>query len=152
MNRIIFQMPDGNVRVCIPAHGHRPDESEDQWLDRIANLSAPLGAIRLANTEATELPSRRFRGAWRIVNGKIEVSMPLARDQRLAEIRTDRNNRLAESDGPMLRAMERGSLDVTIWKIYRQALRDMPQVIDLTIAKTSEILSSLELPWPQKPE
>ena len=69
----------------------------------------------------------------------------------MTEIRAERDRRLVASDGPMLRATERGTpADVAAWKAYRQALRDLPPTarpaVDACV--TPEVLAAYEPTWP----
>lgn len=110
-------------------------------------------ATLLGRTNQSTLPRNKvFRGAWRIKKGSVVVDMPLARDIKMKRIRNERNARLQSSDGPSLVAQERGSpVDRQRWVAYRNALRDLPQTINLEWIATPEELESFEPAWPEEP-
>ena len=72
--------------------------------------------------------TRRFRNCWRRVGaGLPTVDMPLARIQRMNEVRTTRSLQLQQSDVDLLRSQETSDLTMqTKLKEYRQKLRDLP--------------------------
>lgn len=65
---------------------------------------------------------RYFRDAWKINNGKIEIDVTKARAIKLDKLRRQRNERLAELD-----KRKYGQE----YDAERQALRDLPQTINL---------------------
>ena len=65
----------------------------------------------------------------------------LAAAKPLAELRTERNKRLTESDWIVTKSLELGEIVPDDWKAYRQALRD------ITLSYNS--LDSIT--WPDKP-
>jgi len=74
---------------------------------------------------------------WDAVNSR---AAELVTEQKMIDLRTERNKRLAETDWAQSR-------DVTLsndedWKTYRQALRDM----------TKDYKSLDDVKWPEKPE
>ena len=71
------------------------------------------------------LPAREFRQCWRYDGAQVKVDAALETVERWRRIRTERDTRLAASDGPILRANETG-MQVQAWLAYRQALRDVP--------------------------
>ena len=62
-----------------------------------------------------------------------------------AAFRFERNRRLAESDWVVARAYERGEPIPDVWIIYRQALRDLPDLL------SDEQILSGAIPWPEQP-
>lgn len=63
-----------------------------------------------------------------------------------AAFRFERNRRLAESDWIVVRAHERGEPIPEAWAAYRQALRDLPSLLN-----DEQILSGA-IPWPSMPD
>lgn len=95
-----------------------------------------------------ELPlDRSFRAAWEDTTGGVGVNMPKARVIHLDRIREAREPLLAELDAQYVRALEaddkRAIADVASKK---QALRDLPQTLDLESAKTPDELKAI---WPE---
>jgi hypothetical protein len=81
----------------------------------------------------------------------VVVDTSLARAQRMAEIRAERDRRLIEADGPTARAMEQERPDKAAWVAYKQALRDVPAVVDLSRIATPDELAAVEPEWPRRP-
>jgi hypothetical protein len=152
---IVFQAADGQIRVTHPHPKTRlAGEPEKAWLDRIAAHAKQQDeslrvCTRLPDRDAAELPTRRFRNCWRVNGQTVEVDMPLARAQRMAEIRAERNRRLEASDGLMARAYEIGAqAEIEALKAKRQTLRDIPAVIDVGTISTPEELTAFQPEWP----
>ena len=57
-----------------------------------------------------------------------------------SEVRQERDVRLAETD-VVINTLEDAGKDTTLWRRYRQALRDIPQSCDMP----------WDLTWPTKP-
>lgn len=130
---------------------------ETQDLDAVAARAQAAGdglsdATRRPNQAGDSLPDRRFRNCWRNDGaGFPRVDMPLARVQRLDEIRRERDKRLVAADGPTARAIEQNAPDEGDWKAHKQALRDVPAVVDLESVGTPEDLDTFEPSWPVAP-
>ena len=62
--------------------------------------------------------------------------------RNLAELRAERNAKLAETDWVVTMHKELGTNIPTAWKTYRQALRDI----------TKDYTSLDDVVWPEKPE
>lgn len=149
MRTRIWQEPGGTVKITtVPddasadhafatllADGHvHPDAT-------FVDAAGPAGLIP---------DSRRFRACWRLINGIVKPDVPLAKAQRLDEIRTKRNGFLDDSDKDYLRAQDQGdAVALAALKTYRQALRDLPQSI--TLPNNLTTLGNYEPPWPVKP-
>lgn len=158
--RIIFEMPDGTIRIALPIAGsqaQRASTSEQDWFDREAaklmgtnpNLA---GAIRLRDHHITELPhALRWKRAWRNDGaGSVEVNMPAARAQRMGEIRTERDKRLTATDADKNRLDDIGTAaQKTALATKRQTLRDIPQNVDLETISTPGELETFEPEWPE---
>ena len=122
--------------------------TEDEALDFIRRRDVPVDATAVQIVDKESLPKDRyFRNTWRQAAGKVFVDMNLAKEQRMKEIRTERDKRLKDSDGPFMRAMEReeGANDL---KAMRQALRDIPQNTDLSAINTPDELKAFKPEWP----
>ena len=149
-HRIVWKNTDGTIAVTIPApKGRRKDEKESDWFERVALKAQPSGSTRLPDCMAETLPKRYFRNCWRDVNGKVEIDMPLARNQKMNEIKDKRNELLNESDKEHLRLQAVGT-DEQKQKMetYRQSLRDIPQNVDLEVVTDSDSLEVFEPNWP----
>lgn len=129
-------------------------ESEEEWVARIkANTLRKNPHLKGAKElpDATLPTDRRFRNCWRCPDSeKVEVDMPLARAQRMAEIRAERDAKLHASDGPILREQEQGTkATVDALKAKRQALRDIPTTFDLEPITMPSALADFEPEWPE---
>ena len=153
--RIVYTRPDGGVSVVCPAPEYVARfTTEAEALDAIRAKDVPADAANVYVCDVAEVPaSRRFRNCWRQVGTTPpSVSMPLARAQRMAEIRAERDERLATSDGLMLAMQDRGiPAGIAALKTYRQALRDVPQAMTLDSVATPEALAEVEPVWPTVP-
>jgi len=141
-SRVIFEREF--PRICASRNVHPA---------AVTNLSQH-DAIGLLIPEPDKM-TRRFRGAWRQSGPTMPfVDMPLARTQRMNEIRAERTPRLEKSDVDLLRAQE--TADVVTQnnlKTYRQKLRDVPQVgqPNVDAITTPEALAAWEPTWPVSP-
>ena len=149
--------PSGEgVIVIHPApKARRPGEDDASFHARVfaqtlAKNPSMQGLASLALT-VEQLPSRRFRNAWRLVAGQVVEDLPTCRAIRLTEIRRDRDARLLASDGPYTRALERGE-DLTALKAYRQGLRDVPQSAGsaLDACASPSMVAAYEPSWPAR--
>ena len=169
--RIIFEMPDGSIAITVPASPLRKDETEAEYLDRIAVKARPNGATQVGIIDKDELPHadpadttvienyvldeatetvskqpaadriRAFRNSWRWNGTGIEVDSTLETAERWVRVRKIRNKLLALSDGNMARENEQGGPNQNAYKSYRQALRVVPQ----------DNADPRNIAWPQKP-
>jgi hypothetical protein len=153
--RIVWELPDGTIRVTLPARAGLPlDAVAARTRQAVPELHA---ARRLADREPGALPERRWRACWRHDGqGGVRVELPLARAQRLRELRAERDRRLAASDGAMLREQESGTpAGVEALRAYRQALRDLPAVLEQSGAlerlEDAAALAAFTPEWPADP-
>lgn len=122
--------------VRVPTGWFTREASEANIADEIRRSNIDYVSFQIAKD--SEIPTdRTFRGAWsHCPKKKIRVDMDKARDIHMSRIREARNTKLAELDkrkyGPEFDA-------------HRQKLRDLPQTLDLSKAKTPEELKTL---WP----
>ena len=111
--RIVYTLPNGKVAVVTPATEFVARFStEDEALTAVQTKSVPLDATNIVVIDVASLPlTRRFRGVWRQSGaGPPVVDMPLARLQRMDEVRAERASKLVKSDGDYLRAQEAGKI------------------------------------------
>jgi hypothetical protein len=153
--RIVLQKPDGSILVVTPAGETIDGETETEYLDRIAarTLAAVpsfAGCVRLADVALADIPGRRFRAAWRQAGGGIGVDLPSARSIVMADMRAERNRRLAETDAEKNRLDDVGtSQEKQALRVRRQALRDLPVVVAAEIAAMTADQMELHTPtWP----
>lgn len=156
--RIILQAPDSSIAVDVPVQRVVDDPAE--FAAHVSRLEA--SGFTVLNDDATgaDLPneqagqSRKFRNCWRWTGTAVATDVPLARAQLMAEMRTERNSRLEESDGKQLRANETGTeQQKTDWNTYRQSLRDLP-VSEQTAVDALASAADLEthaVTWPTEP-
>ena len=78
--------------------------------------------------------------------------MPVARGIRMVEIRSERNRRLDNSDREWARLSDIGTPEQqAAHSAYRQALRGLPQSIDLDKIDTAGKLEAFQPAWPDQP-
>ena len=63
-------------------------------------------------------------------------------------LRIERNRRLAETDWIIVKGLEQ-SVDLTEWKTYRQALRDLPATQEPKLDDQGNLIN---VDWPEVPE
>jgi hypothetical protein len=147
---IVWEREDGGVSVTHPAPNARKEgETDEQFLDRIRLKDVPDGKpFHVQRKES--LPSRRFRNAWTRTSDGIEIDTPRARGLLVAEVRAERNRRLAETDTDKSRIDEIGTpQEQKAIKDKRQKLRDLPAVVESEIATlTVEQLEAYQPAWP----
>jgi len=147
----VYERPDGGVSVVTLAEkNRRPAESDDAFFARVIPKTG-LEGLPYVDVDPATLPSRRFRDAWTLTAGKVSHDLPKARALRLAELRAGRDILLAESDGPKLRALERGAAkEIAALDAYRQALRDLPAQAEAELAAIVRVedLATYEPTWP----
>ncbi len=137
MNTVIINENNGFTAVTFVNEKKRQkDESETDFANRIAKKNIK-GDYHLC--KQNELPDFDFQEAWEIKNKKATVNMKKARKIHMQRIRKKRNEKLAELDIQQL-----ADKDV---KAEKQALRDIPQKFDLSIAKNTDELKAL---WPEE--
>lgn len=153
--RFPYRRTDGGISVIVPApKSQRKGESESAWLGRIVKRTLDNATdvdVQLPMCEASELPSRRFRNAWREVAGLIKVDIPEARNIRMVEIRSERDKKLDDADKKTARELEQQGVNYPDWVTYKQALRDVPADIDLSGLNDEQSLSDFEPNWPTPP-
>lgn len=109
----------------------------------------PLQAINPQVVDLDVIPAdRTFRNAWEHGGDKVAVNMDRARTIHLDRIREVRNAALVALDVETMKAVGKGDPEVlgTV-EAQKQALRDIPQVLDLTVAQTPDELKAI---WPEE--
>lgn len=145
--KIAYKRPDGGVSIVIAAPKDQLQKSmgpmtDAQYEEFVKEKLIPENAQNITYVSDAEIPKdKTFRNAWDIVDGKITVDLPKARQVHMAKIRYARNKKLNELDVETLKGV-----DV---QDQKQVLRDIPQTFDLTIAQTPDELKAL---WPEQLE
>lgn len=67
-----------------------------------------------------------MRNGWNYVNGAAPEAPDIATPAKWAEVRDERNERIAATDYIIMRALDQGQSVPADWAVYRQALRDVP--------------------------
>jgi hypothetical protein len=134
----IFLINDGTfpIPIFIPVPG--------MDIERIKS-KLPVGYIE---TTTDQIPqSREFRNAWKREGESVIVDMPAASEIHMNRIREVRDKKLAELDIEYMRADEvnDGQLKAQLAS-QKQALRDLPETFNLSVATTPEELSAM---WPE---
>lgn len=126
MAKVLAYEDAEGVKVVIPVP--QPGMTEARALELAA---LPILGRAPVVLEAASLPQvRDYRGAWSLTDGQVVEDLTKARAVALARCRAQRNAKLVESDGLLLRAQEAGTAqDVAQLKARRQALRDLPAAV-----------------------
>ena len=94
--------------------------------------------IKLPSYEGPEI-------SWNKIQAKIAE---LAAAEPIRILRLERNRRLAETDWIIVKGLEQ-SVNLTEWKTYRQALRDLPATVEPELDDDGNLTN---VTWPEKPE
>jgi len=139
--RIAYKNSDGGVSIVIPT----PEFCKNNANSMAELLASSIheGAI-FEELKVDDIPTDRyFRNAWRL-NGGIHTDMDCARGIHLDCLRKVRNEKLEELDVTFQRALE--SKDVAAQDSIaakKQALRDMPNSVDLSALSEQELKNYL---------
>ena len=99
--------------------------------------------------------NRRFRRCWRRVGAGLPVvDMPLARTQRMNEVRVARQPRLDKCDDDIKKAEDKEDIaQLRNLRVYRQKLRDLPatEKPNVDAITKPEVLAAWEPTWPVSP-
>jgi len=153
MKRCIYEI-DGRVVQLIPAYQDStrpPGMTDDEYLAEAISRTVPPGARRRIIDGEDAPADRTYREAWRLSDSAasgVTVDMPHARAIHLDRIRVARDADLRRLDVQYLRAIE---ADDTAAQqriaAAKQALRDIPQTLDLDGYATPEALGAA---WPKE--
>lgn len=144
--RIVYTRPDGGISVVIP--------TGEVSLDTVLALDVPADATNVEVTDVTSVPNdRTFRDEWVYKGdadcwqaGAVGISKTKARSKHMDRIRAIRDRELAKLDVEYQRADEQANASKkSEVATKKQALRDIPQSFDLTVADSPEALAAL---WP----
>ena len=160
MKRIVFPRADGGVSIVAPAPeflAKYPTEAEglaalqERQLAVFALEGVVIDETNICLCEEAEVPAdRTFRDAWErdttASPDPLRTDMPKARTIHMDRIRAARDRRLEEKDREFMRAVEsKDNARQNAIAAEKQALRDIPQTFDLTVAKDAAELAAL---WP----
>lgn len=160
---IVWEMPDGTVRYATcPAKSKKPGETTQQWLhrqfqktvrDEYPSAKRILNPVMPDGQSFTPGARKIYYEAWRSDGaGNVMIDLPVARGIRMVDIRAERNRRLDDSDREWARLSEVGTPEQqAAHSAYRQALRDVPQSIDLDEIDTAGNLEAFQPAWPEQP-
>lgn len=130
---------DGSVSIMTLMDASDPQAEIAKWPDeeRAKILSA---------TEIVEVPNdRTFRDAWQMVDQRVDIHMPKAREIYRDKLRQARTPMLASLDIDFLRAAEADDSDAKkSIATKKQALRDMPEDPQIEAANTVEELKAID--------
>ena len=112
-------------------------DEENHSLMKLAEQVIPKG-VPFVIMDADAVPEDRyFRNAWDLDDTEITVNLEKAREIQMDNIRRARDEKIKELDLETLKGND-------VQK-EKQRLRDLPQTIDLSAAKTLDELKSI---WP----
>lgn len=139
---IVFKNLDGTCGLIIPA--------SDDSIEEIAKKDVPFGLSWRITTIDNIPTDRYFRNAWTDNNPTptIDVDMEKAKNIHLQNIRNKRADKFIELGFPIkLDSDLEKNLIPQETRDKLQALRDIPQNIDLSTAITPEELKTI---WPKE--
>jgi hypothetical protein len=116
MNIIIYDNGNG-VSVVFP--------TGELSIEEVQIKDCPQGTV----IDDSELPSRDFRNAWKLVDGAVEVNFAKAQDLTKARLREERKPLLEAQDVAFQRALESGA-DTSTIVAEKQRLRDITNKVD----------------------
>lgn len=154
---LIYTRPDDGVSIVRPTPEYLAQfPTELDGLAAVIAKDIPRDARGVRICEEADIPpNRRFRDCWRRMGMELpQVDMPLARTQRMNEVRRERGPKLAKSDVDLLKAQEAGNTTLQAsLRVYRQALRDIPQTeqVNVEACTTPEHLETWAPAWPTDP-
>jgi hypothetical protein len=147
MKKIVYQRPDGGTSIVIPTEKSVLEKvlgplTDQEYEAHVRERSIPDDAINVVDIDDETIPtSREFRNAWTLSNSVISEDLKKSIDIKLAQIRVERNAKLAATDADYMKALEAGdSATLATLKVERQALRDVTNKL-----KDGSILSIEEL-------
>ncbi len=141
---IAFKNENGSCGIAIPT----PEALEKLTIEEIASKDVPTGLSYIIIDKDTLPQDRYFRNAWTLKTKSVAVDMDKARDIHLKNIRKERADKFIALGFPVKldSDLEKAIIPQEKRDILK-ALRDIPQNIDLSIAKTPEELKTI---WPNE--
>lgn len=148
MKHLVFERKDGGVSVASKEEWGSPEDVAEaqRKLRAFEHDFGPAMSVRILDAKPE---NKLFREAWRIAGTAVVVDMTVARVLKLAAIRRERNAKLDALDKEYMKALSTKQQDTKALEEKMQALRDIPQVVDLSVAKTPEELEAFEPAWPE---
>lgn len=145
---IAYSNPDGSVAVIVMTPAYVKEKkaagmSEEQILEAERARRVPKDAVSVAIVDRSSVPpERRWRTAWKLNGGKLEVDLEKAKACRAKEICAEAEKQLKATDAEFMKAleMEQGLAEV---KARRAELRAAMQV-DLSQCKTVKELEQFK--------
>ena len=143
MKNIIWKKPNGELAITTIVN---PDIDEKEESQKLMLDQNHIGyeVIGYNVNIPKEMHSRDFRKSWDLVDGALVVNLAKAEEEKIAEIRTKRNNALSSLDISYMKALEKN--DTSLMQkiaLQKQALRDLPSNLDLSSIKSVSDLKSL---------
>lgn len=121
----------------------------------------PEGAEFVGNiSNQQNIPDKKYREKWKVDNsGEITLANTDRKDfdrkEMLSKIRKYRKSLIQEADIEINKAMD-DDKDLSAWKVYRKALRDITEPYKTKTGNPKAALDSIQdvekdISWPQKP-
>lgn len=133
--KIVYTRPDGGITVVHPA----TDDLRSAILRAV-----PKDAANVKIVDEADIPQDRyFRDAWEQDADTVGVNRPKAEEIKMNLIRKIRNKKLEELDLEVIKNI-RDETKLDEIEVKKQALRDLPDNVDLTAPTTLEELKNLE--------
>lgn len=149
MKTVAFEFDGDTKYLCLPPGEYSDEQLEAEAARAIKNLGGDPDLIPWQIVDADTLPKdRTFRAALRVVEGKFTVDMDHARQIHMGRIRLIRNAALTALDVETMKAIGKGdNVSRDFIESQKQALRNIPQTIDLSKATTPDELKAI---WPEE--
>lgn len=139
---IVVKNLDGSCLLINPS----AEALQTMSVEEVAAKDVPKG-LPYRIVDRDKIPKdRTFRNAWTddLPTDTVDIDLNKARVIHLESLRRLRNEKLKESDVAFMKALESGDIvEQDRLKLVRQALRDLPKTLDLTVATTAEELKVL---------
>ena len=154
--KLIFENADTTIAIVSLGSGElKRQQTKAELIARVTGYEVFKGLrfIKDQDISIEPLPNRHFEDCWRDDGtGNVHVDMPLARTQRMGEIRAERDRRFEPFDREWMKATgQKEATRADLVEAGRQLLRDIPQTVDLATITTPEALEAFEPAWPVVP-
>lgn len=137
--------PVDNIKRGWPISGATAQwaESEDQFMARIVAKDVPPDATDVSVIDASAIPERTFRGAWRKNGATISHDMAKARSLMRDMLRAERSLRFNALDGQWMRAVAKNdTATAAAIEAKREILRNWPTDQRIAAATSGDDLFS----------
>lgn len=142
MRHLLINRADGGVshmRILDPEAD--PANEVAKW----AESNPTLSAVDWRLVELSELPPRRFRGAWKMaLDGRVTVDLATARKIRLAELEAARKETIAELRDEIEAAEDDAPSRVPQLKAKRRTLRNADLAARVNAAADVDALERID--------